>query len=55
MKLLYTFNKEVCRGCGAYLIPISLCTICKEYIPWICGKCGRMDDVIHSHTFCRVS
>lgn len=32
MKLLYMFNKGTCRGCGAYLTPISVCTICKEYI-----------------------
>jgi hypothetical protein len=45
MKLLYIFNKGACRGCGVYLTPISVCTICKEYISWIYGKCERMDDV----------
>ena len=55
MKLLYIFNKGACRGCGVYLTPISVCTICKECISWIYGKCERMDDVTHSHTFCRVS
>jgi hypothetical protein len=43
------FNKGLCRGCGVYLTPISVCTICKEYISWICGKCERMDDVTHFH------
>jgi hypothetical protein len=25
--------------------PVSVCTICKEYIPWICDKYERMDYV----------
>jgi len=33
---------------------ISVCTICKEYISWICGKYERMDYVTHSDTFCGV-
>jgi hypothetical protein len=48
------FNKESCRACGTYLTPISVCNFCKEYISWLCGKCERMEDVTHSHDYCRV-
>jgi hypothetical protein len=49
------FNKESCRACGTYLTPISVCNFCKEYISWLCGKCERMEDVTHSHDYCRVT
>jgi hypothetical protein len=48
------FNKESCRACGTFLIPISICNFCKEYISWLCGKCERMEDVTHLHDYCRV-
>ncbi|MDQ3869161.1 MAG: hypothetical protein M3250_06350 [Thermoproteota archaeon] len=48
------FNKESCRACGAFLTPVSVCNFCKEYISWLCGKCERMEDVTHSHDYCRV-
>ena len=49
------FNKESYRACGTYLTPISVCNFCKEYISWLCGKCERMEDVTHSHDYCRVA
>lgn len=44
-----------CRACGTHLIPISLCTVCKEYVSWSCMNCLKLDDVTHSHSYCRVS
>ena len=45
------FNKESCKACGTYLTPTSVCSICKEYVSWLCGKCERMEDVTHSHDY----
>ena len=45
------FNKESCKACGTYLTPISVCSVCKEYVSWLCGKCERMEDVTHSHAY----
>jgi hypothetical protein len=45
------FNKESCKACGTYLTPISVCSVCKEYVSWLCGKCERMEDVTHSHDY----
>lgn len=44
-----------CRACGTYMMPISLCIICKEYISWACPKCFKRDDVTHKHDYCRIS
>ena len=49
------FNKESCKACGTYLTPTSVCSVCKEYISWLCGKCERMEDVTHSHDYCRIA
>ena len=38
-----------CRACGAFLTPISTCSVCKENIGWICTKCEFMQDVTHTH------
>ena len=43
------FNKESCKACGTYLTPTSVCSVCKEYVSWLCNKCERMEDVTHSH------
>ena len=43
------------RACDSYLIPSSVCNICGEYVSWICAKCNKMEDVTHSHTYCRIS
>ena len=51
----HVFNKDSCRACGSYLIPSSVCNICGEYVSWICAKCNKMEDVTHSHTYCRIS
>ena len=49
------FNKISCRGCGTYLTPSATCNICQEYVSWICGKCNRIEDCVHTHNYCRVS
>ena len=41
--------KESCRTCGTYLRPISTCTVCKEYVSWICAKCEKVEDITHTH------
>lgn len=51
----HVFNKDSCRACGSYLVPSSVCNICREYVSWICTKCNKMEDVTHSHSYCRVS
>jgi predicted amidophosphoribosyltransferase len=43
------FNKESCRSCGKILVPISMCSYCKEHVSWICNKCQRVEDVSHKH------
>ena len=48
------FNKTSCRPCGGYLTPTSHCTVCKEYISWVCNSCERLEDVTHNHNYCRV-
>ncbi len=48
------FNKTSCRSCGGYLIPTSHCTVCKEYIYWICNNCEKMEDVTHNHNYYRI-
>lgn len=50
----HVFNKYSCRACGNYLIPTSVCNTCGEYVSWICAKCNRMEDVTHSHPYCRI-
>ena len=45
------FNKVSCRACGSYFIPTSVCNICREYVTWMCTRCGNIDDVTHSHTY----
>ena len=45
------YNKEYCRGCGSFLKVTSLCNVCLEYVSWKCGKCYKVDDVTHSHTY----
>lgn len=50
----HVFNKDSCRACGSYLIPISVCNICREYVSWICAKCNKIEDVTHSHNYCRI-
>ena len=45
------FNKESCKACGTYLTPTSVCSVCKEHVSWLCGKCERMEDVTHSHSY----
>lgn len=47
-------TKTSCRACGGYLTPTSHCTVCKEYITWMCNNCEKMEDVTHSHNFCRL-
>ena len=49
------YNRGSCKACGTHLTPSAICNICKEYVSWICGKCYKMDDVTHSHNYCRVS
>jgi hypothetical protein len=36
------------------LPPTSHCTVCKEYITRMCNNCESMEDVTHSHNFCKV-
>lgn len=48
------YNRS-CRVCGTHLTPISLCSVCKEYVSWTCGKCLKMDDVTHRHNYCRMT
>lgn len=49
------FNKESCRGCGICLTPFATCNICQEYVSWMCCKCDKIEDCIHSHNYCRIS
>lgn len=51
----YVFNKDSCRVCGSCLISSSVCNICREYVSWVCAKCNKMEDVTHSHNYCRIS
>ena len=51
----HVFNKDSCRACGNYLIASSVCNICREYVSWVCSKCNKMEDVTHSHAYCRIS
>lgn len=51
----HMFNKDSCRACGSYLIPSSVCNICREYVSWICAKCNKIEDVTHSHNYCGIS
>ena len=46
-------HKECCRACGTYLTPISTCNICEEYVSWVCGRCEKIEDVTHIHTYYR--
>jgi predicted amidophosphoribosyltransferase len=47
------YNRS-CRACGTHLEPTSICSICKEDVSWICGKCFKLDDVTHRHTYYRI-
>jgi hypothetical protein len=49
------YNKESCRGCGKYLIPSATCNTCKEYVYWICNNCKGIEEVFHSHNYCRLT
>ncbi len=49
------YNKQSCRECGAHLTPHSLCAVCKEHIGWVCGQCGRVEDSVHVHDYCRLA
>ena len=49
------YDRGSCKACGTHLTPSAICNICKEYVKWVCGKCYKMDDVTHSHNYCRVS
>jgi predicted amidophosphoribosyltransferase len=46
-------HKECCRACGMDLTPISTCNICEEYVSWVCGRCEKIEDVTHIHTYSR--
>ena len=43
------FNKESCRSCGSTLESIMACTDCKEFVHWICNKCGNKEEFTHVH------
>jgi len=47
--LLNMYNKGSCRGCGNSLVPSATCSICKEYVYWICNNCDGTEQVLHSH------
>jgi len=49
------FNKGSCRGCGSYLVPTANCNTCTEHVYWICNKCNLIEEVFHSHNYCRFS
>ena len=49
------YDRGSCKACGTHLTPSAICNICKEYVSWVCGKCYKIDDVTHSHNYCRVS
>jgi hypothetical protein len=44
------YNRS-CRACGTHLEPTSICSICEEYVSWICSKCFKIDDVTHRHNY----
>gem|GEM_PF-2567470 len=46
--------KQSCRACGSYLTATAVCTICQEYVAWVCNRCLKMEDVTHVHDYCRV-
>ena len=43
------YNKGSCRGCGRMLKAVSICTVCKEDVSWVCDSCGRKEDATHRH------
>ncbi|MGI0029750.1 MAG: hypothetical protein ACREAQ_08575, partial [Nitrososphaera sp.] len=43
------YNRGSCRSCGSDLAPMSVCTLCKEHVSWLCDKCGRAEEAVHVH------
>jgi hypothetical protein len=43
------YNKQSCRECGAWLVPHTFCTTCREHMGWVCNDCGKIDDYAHVH------
>ena len=42
-------NKGSCRECGRILKVVSICTVCREEVSWVCDFCTREEDVTHTH------
>ena len=50
------YNKFSCRNCGAKIIVIRKCIVCKEPILWHCENCDiSYDSIHHQHSYIETS